>query len=74
MQYQNLIGPNVRRFRIRLGFSQDELAARSNVAGWDISRGTLSKIEARIRRVNDAEVFLLARLLSQVPQLRKAFC
>lgn len=39
------------------------LAARCNVIGWDISRGTLAKIEAKVRRVTDIEVALLAKAL-----------
>ncbi len=45
------------------GLSQEALAARLQVAGWDITRAGLSKIESRIRRVNDAEVLVLARVL-----------
>ena len=33
------------------------------MAGWDLSRAGLSKIEARLRRVNDAELVVLARVL-----------
>ena len=43
--------------------SQEAFAARLQIAGWDITRGGLSKIEARIRRVNDAELFVLAKVL-----------
>lgn len=38
-------------------------AAKIQVAGWDLSRGGLSKIEAQLRRVNDAELLVLARAL-----------
>ena len=60
---QNLIGPTVRKLRMAAKLSQEALAARLQVAGWDITRGGLSKIEARIRRVNDAEVLVLATVL-----------
>ncbi len=43
--------------------SQEALAAKLQVAGWDITRGGLSKIEARIRRVNYAEVLVFATVL-----------
>ena len=59
---QNLVGPVVRKLRMEAGLSQEALAARLQVAGWDLSRGGLSKIEARLRRVNDAEVLVLARV------------
>ena len=60
---QNLVGPQVRRLRMAACLSQEALAAKLQLAGWDISRGGLSKIEARLRRVNDAEFYLLAMVL-----------
>ena len=67
MRDQNIIGSKVRHMRSAQGLSQEELAARCNVQGWDISRATLSKIEAGLRRVNDAEVMVLARALGRQP-------
>lgn len=61
---QNLVGPQIRRLRTADGLSQDELAAKLQVAGWDLSRAGLSKIEAALRRVTDAELWLLADCLS----------
>jgi transcriptional regulator with XRE-family HTH domain len=61
---QNLVGPQVRRIRTESGLSQEALAAKLQVAGWDLSRGGLSKIEAGLRRVNDAELWVLAQTLS----------
>jgi len=43
--------------------SQSDLTARCGVLGWDISRGTLAKIEAEIRCVNDDELLMLAGAL-----------
>lgn len=63
MSKQNLIGPAIRRLRVKHDLTQDALAARCQVAGWDLSRETLSKIEAQLRRVNDAEVHMLAHVL-----------
>lgn len=61
---QNLVGPQVRRLRMTAELSQESLAAKLQLAGWDLSRGGLSKIEAGLRRVNDAEVWLLAKVLA----------
>lgn len=61
---QNIVGPVVRRVRVEAGLSQEKLAARIQLKGWDLSRGGLSKIEAGLRRVNDAELLMLARALS----------
>lgn len=62
-RHQNLVGPIVRKLRMDAGLSQEALAARLQVAGWDLTRGGLSKIEAQLRRVNDAELLVLARTL-----------
>jgi len=62
-RHQNLVGPVIRKLRKDDGLSQEALAARLQVAGWDLTRGGLSKIEARLRRVNDAELLLLAKVL-----------
>lgn len=61
--HKNIVGPEIRRMRVEAGLSQEQLAAKIQVAGWDFSRGGLSKIEARLRRVNDAELLVLARAL-----------
>lgn len=58
---QNVVGEQVRKLRYGSGLSQETLAARCNVLGWDISRGTLAKIEAGVRCVSDAEVWVLAK-------------
>lgn len=63
MQNQNIVGVKVRNVRHKSGMTQDVLATKCNLLGWDVSRGTISKIEAGLRRVNDAEVALLAQVL-----------
>jgi transcriptional regulator with XRE-family HTH domain len=68
----NLVGPQVRKIRESQNLTQGELAARCNVLNWDISRGTLAKIESQVRRVTDGEVALLAKALRvQVGDLYK---
>jgi len=59
----NEIGPQVRRLREAQGLTQEGLAARCHLIGWDISRGTLAKIESQVRRITDDEVPLLAKAL-----------
>lgn len=60
---QNIVGPQVRRLRDQQDMTQEALAARCNVLGWDLSRGTLSKIEAQLRCVTDGELRILADAL-----------
>ena len=42
---RNIIGPAVRRLRVGQKLTQEEFAARCQVQGWDVTRGTLAKIE-----------------------------
>ena len=63
MEKKNIIGPQVRKIRASQGLSQDALATKCNIIGWDISRGTLAKIESQVRRVTDSEVALIAKAL-----------
>lgn len=60
---QNIVGPQVRKLRYQQGITQEMLAARCGVIGWDLSRAILSKIEAQLRCVTDAELEILAGAL-----------
>jgi transcriptional regulator with XRE-family HTH domain len=65
MKKQNVVGPKIRQARSALDLTQEELAARCEVYGWKLSRGTLAKIEAQVRCVSDAEIYFLARALKK---------
>ena len=60
---QNVGGPQIRRLRDTAGLTQEQFTARCNRIGFDVSRGTLAKIEAAVRCVSDKELLLLARVL-----------
>lgn len=60
---RNIIGPRVRDARLRLGWSQQKLAAKCQLSGWDISRSIVAAIEGRVRWVGDFELVLLAHIL-----------
>jgi hypothetical protein len=60
---QNIVGAQVRKLRVERDLTQDALAARCNVLGWDLSRATMSKIEAQLRCVTDSELVVLADAL-----------
>ena len=59
----NNIGPQIRYMREQKGMTQDQLTARCNIVGLNISRSTLAKIESKVRRVTDLEAALLAKAL-----------
>jgi transcriptional regulator with XRE-family HTH domain len=63
MRYKNNIGPQVRRRRYSLGWSQSMLATKLQLAGFDISRSGVSKIEARLSYVDDKSLLYLAEVL-----------
>jgi transcriptional regulator with XRE-family HTH domain len=64
---KNSCGKEVRKLRTDAGLSQDALAAKAQLAGWDIGRGVIAKIETGTRYVNDLELVALCRLLSVEP-------
>jgi len=59
----NVVGPQIRKVRGKLGLTQETLAARCQLAGLDISRSTMGQIEARLRYVTDEELIVFASLL-----------
>jgi transcriptional regulator with XRE-family HTH domain len=63
MRFHNNIGPQVRRRRYALGWSQSMLATKLQLSGFDISRSGVSKIEARLRFVDDKDLMFLAEVL-----------
>ena len=62
MRFHNNTGPQVRRRPYALGWSQSMLATKLQLAGFDISRSGVSKIEARLRFV-DKDLMFLAEVL-----------
>ncbi|MDB6173797.1 MAG: DNA-binding protein [Chthoniobacteraceae bacterium] len=59
----NVVGSTIRRLRSAQNLTQETLSARCGVAGYEISRGTLAKIEAEIRGIGDVELFVIAKVL-----------
>ena len=60
---QNVVGDQMRRLRAQRGMTQQLLSTRCIRLRCDLSRGTIAKIEAGIRRVNDMELLVIARVL-----------
>lgn len=70
MRYKNNIGPQVRRMRYDRGWSQSVFAAKLQIAGFDIDRSGVSKIEARMVFVDDRTLMYLAEVLKvELPAL-----
>jgi len=59
----NLIGQNVGRFRYQKGWTQDELAAKMQLLGCDITLAVIANIETRRSSVNDKQILFLAEAL-----------
>lgn len=59
----NVVGPQVRKWRIKKGWTQSVLAQKLQLQGWSISIGSLGKLEAQLRRVPDCELMFLAKVL-----------
>jgi transcriptional regulator with XRE-family HTH domain len=66
-EMQNIVGPVIRELRDKRKMSQAQLVAKLNLMGWDLSRGTLAKIEAQIRCVADYEIPILAAGVGVTP-------
>ena len=60
---QNIVGNNVRKYRLERNLSQQELSERLETYAFYICRGSISRIEAHRRTVTDYELKALAEVL-----------
>ena len=60
----NIVGHKLRDLRIKRGYTLARLAAKCGVLGWDVTGGTLAKIETRQRSAYDCELYILKKALS----------
>ena len=65
---KNLIGENVKKLRMQLKISQQELSNKLELLGVYICRGSVSRIEDCSRTVTDIELFAIAEVLGVDPQ------
>lgn len=63
MVKSTIIGGNIRSFRKKFHLSQEELSAKLQVLGIDLSRATYSKIEAGIRHISVEELEAIRSIL-----------
>lgn len=61
---RNLVGARVTEARLRQGMKQNELLARLQVAGIEISVPALSLLEGQKRPVSDIELVALSKALN----------
>ncbi|SRR5579862_540633 len=64
MKFRNIIGPQLRKLRYARHWSQSKLAIKLQCAGWDVSRSTVSKIEARLKFVLDFQLEYLTNVMN----------
>jgi transcriptional regulator with XRE-family HTH domain len=62
MRPLNDIGPQVRTLRRQRGWTQDILAAKLQIGGWDISREGLAKVETQRHQVLAEQLLVLMRV------------
>ena len=63
-EYEKLFGGNIRRAREARGMTQEQVAAKLQLGGCDITRSALAKIEVGQRHVYQDEIRLLKEILS----------
>ena len=60
---RNVLGLQFRKLREEKNWSQSDFARELQLAGWDIERSVLTKIELRRRCITDYELLLMLRTL-----------
>lgn len=59
----NVVGRQLRKFRLAAGLTQNELSQLCALRGLELTRGTLAKIECQVRFVKACELFIIAMVL-----------
>lgn len=59
----NVVGKYIKEIREQQGLTQEQLAIRLEMAGWQVDRFLISKIERGDRQILDTEVQLIAKAL-----------
>lgn len=61
--FEKQVGKNIRKFRLLKNITQDQLSAKLQVHGCDITRSALAKIEVGQRHIYIDEVKLIMKIL-----------
>ena len=64
---RNVCGRAIKKMRTTKGWSQEALAIRCQLAGWDVDRKLLSKVETGLREITDAEIRIVVAALRCKP-------
>lgn len=59
-----IVGKNIRKYRKAKGMTQEQLSAQLQLQEYNISRGTLAKIEAGIRHISVEELNAIKTILN----------
>lgn len=62
-EYEKALGQNIRQWRLKRSLSQDQLAARLQIKGCDITRSAMAKIEVGQRHIYPDEMKALREVL-----------
>jgi transcriptional regulator with XRE-family HTH domain len=60
---RNALGLQIRKLREEKNWSQSDFARELQLAGWDVERSVITKIELRRRCITDYELLLMIRTL-----------
>ncbi|MBE6546372.1 MAG: helix-turn-helix transcriptional regulator [Ruminococcaceae bacterium] len=64
----NICGVKLKQFRTELKISQRELADRLQLAGLDVDKNAVQRMESGQRFITDIELLYLCQVLNQQPQ------
>lgn len=59
----NMIGSNLRRLRVEKGWSQQKLSDKLEMMAIYVCRGSISRIEDKLRTVTDIELYGFSQVL-----------
>ena len=61
--YEKQIGSNIRKIRMKNQFTQEQLSAKLQLLGCDVTRSALAKIEVGQRHIYPDEIKSLTKIL-----------